>query len=74
LKRGAGGVPFVVTWSDAAEVFRLGLEIDLARLPSRCEVFFILGDCPQAKFLNEKAKQILGFAPRDDVSVLWRRG
>jgi hypothetical protein len=74
LKRGAGGVPFVVTWSDAAEVFRLGLEIDLAKLPSRCEVFFILGDCPQAKFLNEKAKRILGFAPKDDVSVLWRKG
>ena len=74
LKQGAGGVPFVVTWSDAAEVFRLGLEIDLAKLPSKCEVFFILGDCPQAKFLNEKAKRILGFAPKDDVSILWRKG
>ncbi|MCY2990984.1 MAG: NAD(P)-dependent oxidoreductase [Planctomycetota bacterium] len=74
LKRGAGGVPFVITWSDAAEVFRLGLEIDLAKLPSKCEGFFILGDCPQAKFLNEKAKRILGFAPKDDVSMLWRTG
>lgn len=71
LKPGAGGVPFVVTWSDAAEVFRLGLEIELERLPSRCEVFFILGDSPQAKFLNEKAKRILGFHPKDDISVLW---
>ncbi len=73
LKPGAGGVPFVVTWADAAEVFRLGLEIDLAELPSRCEVFFILGDVPQAKFLNDKAKRILGFAPKDDVAALWRR-
>lgn len=72
LKCGAGGVPFVVTWSDAAEVFRLGLEIELERLPSRCEVFFILGDCPQAKFVNDKARRILGFRPKDDVSVLWR--
>lgn len=71
LKHGAGGVPFLVTWSDAAEVFRLGLQIELDRLPSRCEVFFILGDCPQTKFLNEKAKRILGFYPKDDVSVLW---
>lgn len=72
LTPGAGGVPFVVTWRDAAEVFRLGLEIALDRLPSRCEVFFICGDCPQTKFLNDKAKRVLGFAPRDDVSVLWQ--
>jgi hypothetical protein len=73
LKPGLDGVPFVVTWADAAEVFRLGLEIELARLPSRCEVFFILADVPQGKFLNEKAKRILGFAPKEDVSVLWRK-
>jgi UDP-glucose 4-epimerase len=74
LKPAVGGVPFVVSWRDAAEVFRLGLEVELARLPSKCEAFFILGDCPQGKFLNEKAKRILGFAPKDDVSVLWRKG
>lgn len=73
LKPGVGGVPFVVSWDDAAEVFRLGLEIDLARLPSRCEAFFIVGDTPQGKFLNQKAKRVLGFAPKDDVSVLWRK-
>jgi hypothetical protein len=73
LKQGAGGVPFVVSWGAAAEVFRLGLEIDLARLPSRCEVFFILADSPQGKFLNDKARQVLGFAPNDDVSLLWRK-
>jgi hypothetical protein len=73
LKPGAGGVPFVVSWGDAAEAFRLGLEIDLGRLPSRCEVFFIFADSPQARFLNDKAKRILGFAPKDDVSVLWRK-
>lgn len=73
LKPGAGGVPFIVSWRDAAEAFRLGLAIDFAKLPSRCEVFFILGDPPQGKFLNEKAKRILGFQPKDDVSILWRK-
>lgn len=73
IKPGLGGVPFVVTWADAAEVFRLGLEIELARLPTRCEVFFILADVPQGKFLNEKAKRVLGFAPKEDVSILWRK-
>lgn len=72
LKPGRGGIPFLVSWADAAEVFRLGLEIDLARLPSRCETFFILGDCPQGQFSNEKAKRILGFAPKDDLTLLWR--
>jgi hypothetical protein len=69
----AFGVPFVVAWSDAAEVFRLGLELDLAKLPSKCEAFFIFGDVPQGKFRNEKAKRILGFAPKETVSVLWRQ-
>ena len=73
LRRGAGGVPFIVSWTDAAEVFRLGLEIELARLPSRCEVFYILADAPQNKFQNDKAKRVLGFSPKSNVSVLWRK-
>lgn len=73
LKPGSIGAPFVVSWADAGEAFRLGLEIDLARLPSKCEVFFILSDMPHGKFLNDRAKQILGFQPKDDLSVLWRR-
>jgi nucleoside-diphosphate-sugar epimerase len=73
VKVGSGGVPFIVSWADAGEVFRLGLDIELSRLPSRCEVFFICGDMPQGKFLNAKAKQLLGFAPKDDLSFLWQR-
>ena len=73
LRAGAGGAPFVVSWTDAGEAFRSGLQIDLARLPSKCEVFFIFADVPQAVFLNDKAKRVLGFAPRDDVSLLWRK-
>jgi hypothetical protein len=73
LKPGAGGVPFVVSWRDAAEAFRLGLEIELAALPTRFEVFFILGDVPQGQFRNDKAKRLLGFRPRDNLSRLWRR-
>jgi len=73
LKLGAGGVPFVVSWRDAAEAFRLGLAIELPKLPSRFEVFFILGDAPQGQFRNDKAKRVLGFRPRDDVDLLWRR-
>jgi len=70
---GSGPVPFVVSGKDAGEAFRLGLEIDVAKLPSRCEVFFILTDMPHGRFSNEKAKRILGFAPTDDLSRLWRK-
>jgi nucleoside-diphosphate-sugar epimerase len=73
LKPGAGGVPFIVSWADAGEVFRLGVKAPLDRLPSKCEVFFILGDMPHGKFLNDKAKEVLGFRPKDDLSTLWRR-
>ncbi len=73
LKPGLGGIPFVVSWSDAAEALRLALEIELDKLPSRCEAFFIHGDLPQGKFSNGKARRILGFRPQGDVAVLWRR-
>ena len=73
LKRGAGGVPFIISYADAAEVFRIGLAIDLEKLPSRCEDFLVLGENPQGKYLNDKLKHVLDFTPRDDVTMLWRK-
>ena len=65
--------PFSVSWRDAAEAFRLGLTVDLASLPSKCEVFNIFTDLPHQKFSNEKTKRILGFAPQDDLGQLWHK-
>ena len=65
--------PFSISWGDAGEVFRLGLAIDLAKLPSRCEVFFVFADMPHGKYTNDKVKQLLGLRFRDDLSVLWRK-
>jgi nucleoside-diphosphate-sugar epimerase len=73
LRQGSDPVTFVVSGTDAGEAFRLGIEIDVAKLPSRCEVFLILTDMPHRKFRNDKAKRILGFAPKDDISPLWRK-
>ena len=28
---------------------------------------------PHGQFVNDKAKQILGFRAKDDLSVLWRK-
>lgn len=74
LKPGRGGVPFVTSWRDCGAAFRLGLDVPLEQLPSRAEVFFIAGDCPQGQFSNEKAKRLLGFQPKDRVAVLWEQG
>ena len=65
--------PFVISWENAAEIFPLGLEIDLDALPSRFEVFNVFADMPHGKFSNEKTKRILGFQPRQDVEALWRQ-
>ena len=73
LTPGTDATPFSVSWGDAGESFRLGLDIDLAKLPSKCEIFFIFTDMPHGQFVNDKAKQILGFRPKDDISTLWKK-
>jgi nucleoside-diphosphate-sugar epimerase len=73
LRPGSNPVPFVVTGEDAGEAIRLGLTVDQAKLPSKCEVFLILTDMPHGKFRNDKAKRILGFSPKDDISALWKK-
>jgi len=65
--------PFAISWQNAATIFPLGLEIALDALPSRCEIFNLFTDMPHEQFSNEKAKRILGFEPRDDISSLWHR-
>jgi hypothetical protein len=71
LGPGTGGVGFDISWGDVGEVFRLGLEVKFEHLPSRCEVFFVLADMPQDLFRNEKTEQILGYQPKDDLSISW---
>ena len=73
LTPGTDATPFSLSWGDAGEVFRLGLEIDFAKLPSRCEVFFVFTDMPHGKYTNDKVKRILGLQFKDDLSVLWRK-
>jgi nucleoside-diphosphate-sugar epimerase len=65
--------PFAVSWQNGGEVFPHGLEIPFEKLPSRFETFFIFTDMPHERFSNEKAKRILGWQPRDDISIIWRR-
>ena len=65
--------PFTVSWRDAGKAIRLALEVDLATLPSRNEVFFVTADLPHGKYSNAKAKRLLGFEPQDRLEEYWRK-
>ena len=66
--------PYTVSWRDAATAFSRALEIDLAELPSRCEIFLVFPDLPHQKFDNEKVKRILGWEAQDRLEEFWRKG
>ena len=72
-REGTGTSPFAVSFRDAAQAIKCGLEVDMARLPSRCEVFFITGPIPQGRFPNTKARSLLGFEPQDTLEEYWRK-
>ncbi len=63
--------PFSVTWEDAAMAIKLALEIELEKLDSRVETYFISEDLPHTKFINSKAKNKLGWMPRNKLKPLW---
>lgn len=64
--------PFAVTYADAARAIRCALEVDLARMPSRCEAFFVTVDLPQGQCLGGKARDLLGWQPRDTLEAWYR--
>lgn len=63
--------PFIVSWEDTGEAFRLALEAE--RLPRNFEVFNIVGDLPHRKYINVRAKTLLGFQPKEDFQKAWNR-
>ena len=65
--------PFSVRWEDAAEAIKLALEIDLKKLPSRSEKYFIFADLPHNKFSNKKAKEQLRWSPKYNLKDVWNR-
>ncbi len=61
--------PFIISWEDTGEAFRLALEAE--RLPRNFEPFIIVGDLPHRKYSNIKAKTLLGFQPKEDFQKSW---
>lgn len=68
-----GLIPFSVTFPDAARAIRCALEADVARLPSRNEVFFVTADLPHGKYSNDKARRLLGWRPQDSLETFYKR-
>ena len=62
---------FTVSWNDAALALRRGLEVP--SLPRPFEIFLINADLPHGYVSNEKAKQLLGWQPRDRFEHRWLR-
>ena len=65
--------PFSVRWEDAAEALKLALEINLNKLPTRSEKYFIFADLPHNKFSNKKAKEQLSWSPKYNLKNIWDR-
>ena len=64
--------PFLVDWADAGDAVRCALEVDLEKLPSKCESFYISTDIPHGKFSNKKAKKIFGWRPTTRLENIWK--
>jgi nucleoside-diphosphate-sugar epimerase len=65
--------PYSLAWTDCGEAIRCAVEVELAKLPSRCETFFTFSDIPHDKFRNDKILRILGFRPRYHLEALWNK-
>lgn len=63
--------PFIVSWEDTGQAFKLALEVE--RLPRNFEVFNIVADLPHRKHINTRAKSLLGFQPKENFQRLWDR-
>lgn len=62
---------FGVSWQDSARAIRRALEVPA--LPTPCEVFNITADLPHGRYSNQRAREILGWDPRDSMERLWQR-
>jgi nucleoside-diphosphate-sugar epimerase len=63
--------PFTVSWEDAAHALRRALEV--AAFPSPYEVMNVNADLPHGRVTNERAKRLLGWAPRHRLERFWTR-
>ena len=73
IRKSLGSITYLVEWRDAARSIKAALDIDLNRLDSPCETFFILDDMPHGVYQNNKAKNILGWSPKHSMENNWHK-
>lgn len=61
---------FAVSWRDSARALRAALEV--ACLPTPYEIMNISADLPHGSFLPDRAEELLGWKPLDDLHQNWR--
>jgi nucleoside-diphosphate-sugar epimerase len=61
---------FAISWQDSARALRRAIEVRSYPIPY--EVLNIAADLPHGKFSNQRAKEVLGWEPRDSVEHLWQ--
>ena len=66
-------VPFTVAWPDTGTAVRAALEVELAKLPSRCETYFVSARLPHGKYRNDKIERVLGWRAQYALEYLWQR-
>ena len=66
-----GPHPMSISWDDAGRALRHA--VDVPAFPQPFDLIHITADLPHGRYANEKAKRLLGWAPRDALAHLYRR-
>ena len=65
--------PFTTSWIDCGEAVRCAVDLDLNKLQSNTETFFISPKIPHGKFNSEKTYKVLGWHPKYSLESLWTK-
>jgi nucleoside-diphosphate-sugar epimerase len=65
------GHPFTVSWPDAGAA--MAAAVTVTRLPEPAPVLHVLADAPHDRYRNSRAREVLGWQPRDRLDRIWYR-
>jgi nucleoside-diphosphate-sugar epimerase len=66
-----GPHPMSISWDDAGRALRHA--VDAPSFPRPFDIIHLTADLPHGRYANEKARCLLGWAPRDNLEHLYRR-
>tara|TARA_Y100000766_G_C18843807_1_gene574589 strand:- start:1028 stop:1330 length:303 start_codon:yes stop_codon:yes gene_type:complete len=65
--------PFTTSWIDCGEAVKCAVDLDLNKLKSNTETFFISPKIPHGKFNSDKTYNILNWHPKYTLESLWTK-